>query len=127
MTKNSTSWQNKVARSGAAEPQTEETMATIVLVRGEDMQGQPQWAYALIPADNYMAFREAEAAGAYQLAEYGEVLHMGQGAEPPDALKRQMAEEYGCNPHFEDEMQALLSEAFEHMPDLSSLLDDDAQ
>lgn len=122
MQQSTTTWQRKVG--GAKAEASEESVATVVLVRGENMEGQAQWAYALIPADNYMAFREAEAAGAYDLAAYGTVVASGNGAEPPEDVRAAMAEEYGCNPAFEQEMEAALAEAAAQLPDISALMDD---
>lgn len=125
MKNHSPTWQSKVSRSAAPGSQHDETIATIVLVRGEDMEGQPQWAYALVSADRYMEFKQAEEAGEYNLADYGEVLHIGPGSEPPEDIRRQMADEYGCNPNFEEEMEAMLLEVMEQLPDLSTLLGDE--
>lgn len=125
MAGNSSTWRHKVGRPASPSGQrAEESVATIVLVRGEDLDGNPQWAYALVPADRYMAFKQAEEAGEYDLAEYGEVLHMGPGAEPPEDIRRLMAEEYGCNPAFEEELEAMLMEVMEQLPDIASLFDD---
>lgn len=119
-----TKWQKRLGRnSGPQSADAEESsVATVVLVRGEDMEGQPQWAYALIPADSFLAFRMAEAEGNYNLAEFGTVIHHGPGDMPPEDIQQQMAEEYGCNPKFEEELEAMLIEALEQLPDLDKLV-----
>lgn len=108
------SWQDKV--KGAPES-PDATVATVVLVRGEAEDGRPQWAYALIPADRYQEFRMAEEAGAYDLADFGTVLHHGLGEEPPQAIREHMAAEYGCNPRFEEELAEALEQAAETLPE----------
>lgn len=75
------------------------------------MEGQPQWAYALIPADNYLAFRQAESQGNYHLAEFGTVLHFGPGENPPEEIVREMAENYEANPNFEEELLNIMDQA----------------
>lgn len=90
-------------------------MQSLVLVRGKDMHGAPQWAYALIPADNYLPFKLAESEGAYRLADFGQVLHYGQGETPPQDITRQMAEEYGANANFEEELRVMLEAAIEEI------------
>lgn len=92
-------------------------MATVVLVQGEDAQGQPQWAYALIPAERFLAFRMAEEAGEYDLGAFGTVVCHGAGAEPPQEVRERMAAEYGCNPDFEAQMEQALAEAIEQLPE----------
>lgn len=121
MSDDARTWLEKLGKT----PQAEESIATVVLVRGESGQGQPQWAYALIPAEQFLAFREAEAVGAYDLAEYGTVLHSGAGENPPPELVKRMAEEYGCDADFERHMAEALDAAAEDLPDLSTWLDDD--
>lgn len=110
-------WRGKFAPSqtqntSEREP-LEESMATIALVRGKDAHDAPQWAYALIPADRYMAFRMAEAEGNYNLSEFGTVVHFGAGEQPPEDIQQEMAETYGCDPEFEAQMERQLSEAFD--------------
>lgn len=84
-------------------------------ITGEDMEGRPQWAYALIHADKYLEFKAAEEKGNYKLSDYGEVLHFGPGAEPPEEVRKEMAEKYGCNEQFEDELEAMFEEALEQL------------
>lgn len=109
-------WRNRFARPQAVSS-TEETVATVVLVQGEDRHGSPQWAYALIPADRFMAFRMAEEAGNYDLAEYGTIVCSGKGLEPPQETREQMAAEYGCNPDFEAQLERALAEAIDQLPE----------
>lgn len=115
-------WQDKVSAKPTETPPllTEnEGLGTVVYVTGEDMDGHTQWAYALIHADKYLDFKEAEAEGNYQLADYGEVLYFGQGAEPPKEIKQKMAEAYGCNEQFEQEIEKMLEEVLEQlMPEI---------
>lgn len=106
-------WQQKFAKFHPSAMEEGEGVQTLVLVRGKDMQGAAQWAYALIPADNYLPFRLAESEGAYRLADFGQVLHYGAGENPPEDITRQMAEEYGANAHFEEELREMIEQALE--------------
>ena len=103
-------WQQRFSKTPSPD---EAGVQSLVLVRGKDMQGAPQWAYALIPADNYLPFKLAESEGAYRLADFGQVLHYGSGDNPPEDITRQMAEEYGANAHFEEELRVMLEAAIE--------------
>lgn len=107
-------WRNRFAPE---QPAATETVATVVLVQGEGQQGEAQWAYALIPSDRFMAFRMAEQAGAYNLADFGTIVCSGTGAEPPQDVRERMAEEYGCNPDFESQMEEALAEAIADLPE----------
>lgn len=119
MTENN-QWQQKFARPTNQHPasqEPEEAVATVVFIQGEDAQGEPQWAYALIPADQFLAFRLAEEAGNYAVDDYGTVVNYGKGHEPPPEIQQEMAEKYQCNPNFEVELEAALSEVLEQLPE----------
>jgi hypothetical protein len=104
-------WQQKFSKSPSESDDGD--LQNVVLVRGKDMQAEPQWAYALIPADNYLAFRQAESEGNYSLADFGEVLHFGAGENPPEDIAKEMAENYGADPKFEEELLAVMDEALD--------------
>lgn len=111
---NTPSWQQKFSKSPISDTE-DDGVQTLLLVRGKDMQGAPQWAYALISADNYLPFKLAEAEGAYRLADFGQVLHYGAGENPPEDITRKMADEYGASANFEEELRVMLEEAVEEV------------
>lgn len=86
-------------------------MAILVLVSGTLKNGQPHYAYASIPPSRYQAFKQAEADGDYDLAAYGTILAHGEGATPPEAVKRDMEKTHGANHYFEDQLEAMLKRA----------------
>jgi hypothetical protein len=113
-------WQDKISGHSSTPATTpslaeNEGLSTIVFITGEDMNGNPQWAYARIHADHYLAFKDAEANGNYHLADYGEVLRYGAGKEPPEAIKQEMKAQYDCNEQFEPEIQKMLEEIAEQL------------
>lgn len=83
----------------------------IMLVKGKNMRGQPRWAYAQIFLKNYGAFKAAEQKGNYDLKEFAEILKSGDGEEPPEAVRREMQEQYGCNENFEASLIRLIEQA----------------
>ncbi len=108
-------WQDKVSpspkASGAIFSPGDELPAVIALVTGEDAEGNPQWAYAKISAQNYALFKAAEEQGNYSLADFGEILQYGHGKEPPEAIKHEMKEQYGCDEHFEESLAEMMEKA----------------
>lgn len=88
----------------------DEGMGVLVLVSGTLTNGQTHYAYASIPPSKYVAFKEAEAAGHYNLADFGNILAHGEGEEPPTDVKQRMEEEYGANHYLEEELGALLTQ-----------------
>lgn len=111
-------WQQKFTKAQTADAQ-DNTVYTLVLVTGEDGEGKPQWAYALIPADNYLHFKLAEQRGEYNLGDYGRVVHYGAGEAPPEDVRQEMIDTYGANPEFEAELQKVLEEAAEDAAQLA--------
>ena len=88
----------------------DEDVGIRVLVTGTLENGEPHYAYASIPPSRYMAFKEAESAGNYDLAAFGKILAHGKGHEPPQEVQQRMAEEHGANHRFEEEFNAWLEE-----------------
>lgn len=82
----------------------------LVLVSGTLPDGSPHYAYASIPPSKYMAFKEAEAAGNYDLARFGKILAHGEGKDPPPDVVRQMADEHGASLTFEEDFEKFLAE-----------------
>jgi hypothetical protein len=83
----------------------------IMLVKGENTSGLPRWAYAQIFLKNYGAFKAAEQRGNYDLKEFAEILKSGDGKEPPEEVRRDMQEQYGCDENFEASLIRLVEQA----------------
>lgn len=81
-----------------------EKLAVIVLVQGVLTDGRPYYAYARIPKDRYRDFKRAEAKGAYDLRDYGEVLWHAEGLLPPEAIQDEMQQRYGTDHEFEEHL-----------------------
>lgn len=82
----------------------------IVLISGS-IDGNPSWAYVSVYPSKYEEFLEKQDGDEeYDLTEYGEVLKWGEGDVPSPAEVREMVEEYGITPDFEDQVAALQQE-----------------
>src|SRR5262245_3045997 len=86
--------------------QMDEDVGILVLVQGTLPDGSAHYAYASVPPSRYMAFKEAEAKGNYDLAQFGNILAHGKGKEPPADVRARMEQEYGANHRFEEELEA---------------------
>lgn len=109
-------WQDKVSPaqpkvSGSVFAPGDEPPAIIILVTGEDAESQPQWAYVKILAQNYVPFKTAEEKGNYNLSDYGTILKSGRGKTPPDSIRKEMHEQYGCEEDFEESLAKMMEEA----------------
>lgn len=82
----------------------------LVLVQGALPDGSGHYAYASIPPSKYLAFKEAEAAGNYDLAQYGKILAHGAGKNPPPDVVKKMADEHGASLTFEEDFEKWLAE-----------------
>lgn len=89
--------------------QMDQDVAILVLVQGTLPDGSAHYAYASIPPSRYAAFKQAEAAGNYDLAQYGAILAHGAGT-PTAEMQRRMEAEYGVNHRFESDMAGLMRE-----------------
>lgn len=87
--------------------QVDEDLQILELVTGQLPDGSDHYAYVSIPPSKYAAFKEAQAAGQYDLAHYGIILRHGPGLTPPDDVQKEMAEIYGADHHFEEELRAM--------------------
>ena len=83
-------------------------MGILVLVSGTLTNGQSHYAYASIAPSKYAAFKQAEAKGDYDLAQFGKILAHGEGEEPPQEVKQQMQEEFGVNHYLEEDLGRLM-------------------
>lgn len=80
----------------------------LMLVTGTAPDGRAQYAYASIPVGNYLAFKQAEQAGAYDLATFGQILHHGEGTTPSAEIRYEMQQRYGVNHLFEAQLQEFM-------------------
>lgn len=73
-----------------------EKTVCVLLVRGEDPDGQPIYAYVAVRADKLEDFMAAQQSGIFYPEEYGIIVESGSG-EPTDEVKKRMETEYGFN------------------------------
>ncbi|MEM8556381.1 MAG: hypothetical protein AAGG50_00920 [Bacteroidota bacterium] len=71
-----------------------EKTISILLVRGESLDGEPIYAYVAVRADRLEAFMEAQRSGTFYPEDHGVIVEAGTG-EPTEEVKRKMEEEYG--------------------------------
>lgn len=79
-----------------SEQMVAEKTVCILLVRGENPDGQPIYAYVGVRADKLEEFMEAQKSGMFYPEEYGVIIEAGEG-EPSQDIIRKMEEEYGFN------------------------------
>lgn len=73
-----------------------EKTVCVLLVRGENPDGQPIFAYVAVRADKLEEFMEAQKKGMFYPEEYGVIVESGIGDPSPEVV-RKMEEEYGFN------------------------------
>lgn len=73
-----------------------EKTVCVLLVRGEDPDGQPIYAYVAVRADKLEEFMAAQQSGIFYPEEYGIIVESGSG-DPSDEVKVRMESEYGFN------------------------------
>lgn len=73
-----------------------EKTVCILLVRGENEEDQPIYAYVAVRADKLEAFMQAQKDGTFYPEDYGMIIESGVG-EPSDDVKAKMRDEYGFN------------------------------
>lgn len=73
-----------------------EKTVCVLLVRGENPDGEPIYAYVGVRADKLEEFMEAQNSGMFYPEEYGVIIEAGEG-EPSEEIIRKMEEEYGFN------------------------------
>ena len=88
----------------------DEEVQLLTLVTGTLEDGSAHYAYVSIPPSKYQAFKEAEARGNYDLAEYGTILKHGAGV-PSEEVKREMEAQYGADHMLEEELKNLVKRA----------------
>lgn len=73
-----------------------EKTVCVLLVRGEDPDGNPIFAYVGVRADKLQSFMEAQSQGMFYPEEHGVVIESGQGL-PSAEIRARMEKEYGFN------------------------------
>jgi len=85
-----------VAELTRSERMLAEKTVCVLLVRGEDPEGGPIFAYVAVRADKLEEFMEAQKSGMFYPEDYGVIVESGQG-EPSDEVKERMERDYGFN------------------------------
>lgn len=80
----------------------------VVLCQGKRADGDDYWAYLQLSPDRVKSFKAAQAAGSFQLEEYGQILKWGIGATVPQDVLLEMESEHGVNHAYERELKAAL-------------------
>jgi len=73
-----------------------EKTVCVLLVRGEDPDGKPIFAYVGVRADKLKPFMEAQSQGLFYPEEFGIVIESGYG-EPDAQVQERMERDYGFN------------------------------
>ena len=73
-----------------------EKTVCVLLVRGEDPDGAPIFAYVGVRADRLQEFMEAQQKGTFYPEEHGVIIEAGHG-EPNPEVRARMEREYGFN------------------------------
>lgn len=73
-----------------------EKTVCVLLVRGEDTDGNSRFAYMAVRADKLPEFIEAQNSGSFYPEDYGIVIETGEG-EPSVEIRQKMRDEYGFN------------------------------
>jgi len=85
-----------LSRLSPAEQVIAEKTVCVLLVRGENPDGKPIFAYVAVRADKLENFMEAQKTGMFYPEDYGVIIEAGEG-EPSDDIKKKMETEYGFN------------------------------
>lgn len=73
-----------------------EKTVCVLLVRGEDPDGAPIYAYVGVRADKLKEFMEAQNSGLFYPEEHGVIIESGHG-EPSGDVRTKMELDYGFN------------------------------
>lgn len=73
-----------------------EKTVCVLLVRGEDPDGNPLFAYVGVRADRLQEFMQAQEQGVFYPEEYGIIIEAGEG-EPSAEIREKMSRDYGFN------------------------------
>jgi len=71
--------------------------------------GKQFWYYLSIKPSKYAEYKQRHRdGGKLNPKEFGEVLACGWGANPPDDIRAEMKEEFGCDPSFEKNLKTAI-------------------
>ncbi len=73
-----------------------EKTVCVLLVRGENLEGERIFAYMAVRADKLESFIEAQKSSTFYPEDYGIIIESGVG-EPSAEIKEKMTKEYGFN------------------------------
>ena len=73
-----------------------EKTVCILLVRGENPDGKPIYAYVAVRADMLEDFMNAQKSGTFYPEDFGVIVASGEG-EPDAETRKRMEDEYGFN------------------------------
>ena len=73
-----------------------EKTVCILLVRGENPDGKPIFAYVAVRADKLEPFMEAQKSGMFYPDDFGVIVESGEG-DPSAEVRKKMETEYGFN------------------------------
>lgn len=73
-----------------------EKTVCMLLIRGENPDGKPIYAYVAVRADMLEEFMKAQEKGIFHPDDYGVIVEAGEG-EPSEEIRQRMEEEYGFN------------------------------
>lgn len=85
-----------MSKLSASEQIIAEKTVCILLVRGENPEGKPIFAYVAVRADKLEAFMEAQKSGTFYPEDFGVIIESGEG-EPSADVRKKMETEYGFN------------------------------
>ncbi len=85
-----------MAKLSRSEQIIAEKTVCILLMRGENAEGNKIFAYVAVRADKLEEFMEAQQKGIFYPEDYGIIIESGEG-EPSDAVREKMTKEYGFN------------------------------
>ena len=74
-----------------------EKSVCVVLLQGNNLTGEPIWAYVAIRLIDLEKFMDAQKSGNFDPEELGVIVEAGLGAAPSDEIKEKMRQEYGFN------------------------------
>ncbi len=79
-----------------SEQMVAEKTVCVLLVRGENPDGKPIFAYVAVRADKLESFMQAQKDGMFYPEDFGVIIESGEG-EPTEEIRQKMETEYGFN------------------------------
>lgn len=85
-----------MSKLSRAEQIVAEKTVCVLLVRGENLEGERIFAYMAVRADRLESFIAAQKSGTFYPDDYGVIIESGVG-EPSEEIREKMTKEYGFN------------------------------